>query len=88
MKTRSIQDQLKDIIEGRLTIDQVLAEGVDSYAIKFYDPQDDECEPFYAMRKIYKEREATKPVDHTAELREFGYGEAIQNGFDEAERNA
>ena len=57
---RTINDQLSDIVSGKMTVDQVLAEGVDSYAIKYYEPTAIDCTAYYALHRAYMALEDAK----------------------------
>jgi len=50
MNPRAIDDQIADILAGRLTADDVASEGVHPYAVKCFEP--DTAEGWTALRAI------------------------------------
>jgi len=50
-KTRMINLQLADIIDGSKTVNEILDEGVDSYAIEYYSPRG--TVEFSAYQRLY-----------------------------------
>lgn len=63
---RTINEQLKDIIEGIKTPMEIIGEGVSDYAILYYSPQTyEEGDAYRALRALY-----TKPAEKWVKLDE------------------
>ena len=61
---RTIKDQLADITAGCMTADQVVAEGVHDYALKYYEAQTvEEAVALDAIRAVIKDKPVDKSVD-------------------------
>ena len=63
---RTVNEQLKDIIEGIKTPAEIIAEGVHDYAILHYSPQTyEEGDAYRALRALY-----TKPAEKLVKVDE------------------
>lgn len=59
---RTINEQLADIMSGKRTVAEIIAEGVHSYAIEYYSPSSsDEYAALSELRTAYKAAKTANP---------------------------